>query len=249
MFFAALKCFIKYNINEVVNKMGDKVKNFVMESISGVNTVNTDSVLAGALNIILSMVIALVMSLVIFYIYKKAFRGVVYSRTFGITLAGMTLLTAMITLAISSNVVLSLGMVGALSIVRYRTAIKDPMDLLFLFWAVATGITIGARMYYVCVIGAVFVVLLLIIVNKNVEKRKTYILIIHYTGSELDFDIKSELGQNPYKVKAKTVRKENTEMAIEIAVKNDNLNFVEKIKEHENVQDVTLIQYMGEYNG
>ena len=98
-------------------------------------------------NAALGLLTALIMGILIYFVYRKFYTGVIFSRSFAVTLVGMTVLTAMVTLAISSNIVISLGMVGALSIVRFRTAIKDPMDLLYLFWAITTGITSGAQMY------------------------------------------------------------------------------------------------------
>lgn len=102
-------------------------------------------------SILVALVAALALGILIFLVYRRFYTGVIYSRTFAVTLVGMTVLTCMVTLAISTNVVISLGMVGALSIVRFRTAVKDPMDLLYLFWAITTGITSGAGMY---VLGA-----------------------------------------------------------------------------------------------
>ena len=185
----------------------------------------------------------------IYYVYTKAFRGVVFSQTFAVSLAVMTILTTMITLAISSNIALSLGMVGALSIVRYRTAIKDPMDLLFLFWAVATGITIGANMHYLAFIGAVIVVLTFLTINKNIPKGKMYILVVHYSGEDISDELRRILRRKRYQIKSKTVRQDNVELAVEIVVKKDNLAFMETIKELPSVNDLTLIQYSGEYHG
>lgn len=102
-------------------------------------------------SILVALAAALALGILIFLVYRRFYTGVIYSRTFAVTLVGMTVLTCMVTLAISTNVVISLGMVGALSIVRFRTAVKDPMDLLYLFWAITTGITAGAGMY---VLGA-----------------------------------------------------------------------------------------------
>lgn len=95
-------------------------------------------------SILVALAAALALGILIFLVYRRFYTGVIYSRTFAVTLVGMTVLTCMVTLAISTNVVISLGMVGALSIVRFRTAVKDPMDLLYLFWAITTGITAGA---------------------------------------------------------------------------------------------------------
>ena len=116
---------------------------------------------------LLSLVVSIIMGAVIYLIYRQFFTGVVFSRSFAVTLVGMTILTCMVTLAISTNIVISLGMVGALSIVRYRTAIKDPMDLLYIFWAITTGITVGAGMYLLAMVAAVVMVALFYIFYRN----------------------------------------------------------------------------------
>src|SRR5512134_3511038 len=127
--------------------------------------------LSGALATLAPIVVALLVSfalgMLIHHVYRKSFRGVVYNQAFSVSLAILTILTTMITLAISSNIALSLGMVGALSIVRYRTAIKDPADLIFLFWAVGTGITIGAKFHYLAVVGSFVVILMLITIGRR----------------------------------------------------------------------------------
>ena len=124
---------------------------------------------ASLTSIVLGLVTAVLMGAVIYFVYSKFYVGVIYSRSFAITLVGMTALTAMVTLAISTNIVISLGMVGALSIVRFRTAVKDPLDLLYLFWAITTGITAGAGMYLLVVVtAAVMIIMILIFYNKPV---------------------------------------------------------------------------------
>src|SRR5512133_1522510 len=115
------------------------------------------SALATLTPVIVALVVSFALGMLIHYVYQKSFRGVVYNQGFAVSLAVLTILTTMITLAISSNIALSLGMVGALSIVRYRTAIKDPADLIFLFWAVGSGITIGAKLHYLALVGSLIV--------------------------------------------------------------------------------------------
>ena len=219
----------------------DFIKNSILESgvFDGVT-------LAGAS---LGLLISLIMGTVIYFVYKKFYTGVIYSRSFAITLVGMTVLTAMVTLAISTNIVISLGMVGALSIVRFRTAVKDPLDLLYLFWAITTGITAGARMYVIVLISAVVMTVMIILFHSKHQSGKIYILVVHYTGDEAGDDIIRALGKIKYFVKSKTLRKEKTEMAIEVFCKNNDTFFMEKIREISGVLDSTLIQYNGEYHG
>ena len=204
--------------------------------------------LSNLLPVVLSLVIALVMGLLIYYIYGKMFRGVVYNHKFSVTLAMMTVLSSMITLAISSNIALSLGMVGALSIVRDRTAIKDPMDIMYLFWAVGTGIAVGAKQHYLAVLGALAVIASLFLLNQKKITNKIYIFLVHYTGENLDSDVERILQNWRYQIKSKTVRQNDIELAIEIAVKNDNTSFMDEVKSLPSVKDITLIQYDGEYN-
>lgn len=204
---------------------------------------------ASLTNIALGLVTAVVMGAVIYFIYSKFYVGVIYSRSFAITLVGMTVLTAMVTLAISTNIVISLGMVGALSIVRFRTAVKDPLDLLYLFWAITTGITAGAGMYLLVVVTAIVMISMIVLFYHKQQKGRIYIVVIHYMGDEAGDNIIRALGKIKYFVKSKTVRKGKTEIAIEVYCKDNDMFFLDKIRDVEGVEDATLIQYNGEYHG
>ncbi|MBQ8207528.1 MAG: DUF4956 domain-containing protein [Clostridia bacterium] len=204
---------------------------------------------ASITSIILGLITALIMGAVIYLVYSKFYVGVIYSRSFAVTLVGMTLLTAMVTLAISTNIVISLGMVGALSIVRFRTAIKDPMDLLYIFWAITSGITAGAEMYLLVVITAVVMIAMIALFYRKQQKGRIYIVVVHYTGDKAGDDVIRAFGKMKYFIKSKTVRKEITEIAIEIYCKKNDMFFMDKIKNIEGVDDATLIQYNGEYHG
>ena len=159
------------------------------------------------------------------------------------------MLTCMVTLAISTNVVISLGMVGALSIVRFRTAIKDPMDLLYLFWAITTGITAGAGMYVLALLAAAIMILMIVLFYHKQQRGKIYIAVIHYTGDQAGDEVIRCFGKRKYFVKSKIMRKEKTEMAVELYCRQNDMDFMEKIRSIEDVEDVTLIQYNGEYHG
>ena len=197
--------------------------------------------------ILAALLASLFMGIIIHFVYRRAYTGVVFSQSFAVSLAGMTVLTTMVTLAISSNIALSLGMVGALSIVRYRVAVKDPMDILFMFWAIASGITIGAKLHYLAVIGAVIVGITLLLLNQKDPFSSVYILVVHFTGDDISGDIKRILSGKRYKIKSKTVRNDSVEMAIELTVKNENIAFLDAINKLETIHDATLIQYSGEY--
>lgn len=204
---------------------------------------------ASLTSIALGIVTALVMGALIYLVYSKFYVGVIYSRSFAITLVGMTILTAMVTLAISTNIVISLGMVGALSIVRFRTAVKDPLDLLYLFWAITTGITSGAGMYLLVAVTAVIMIAMIVLFYHKQQKGRIYIAVIHYTSDEAGDNVIRVFGKMKYFVKSKTVRKEKTEMAVEVYCKDNDMFFLDKIKNIAGVEDATLIQYNGEYHG
>lgn len=204
---------------------------------------------ASITSIALGLVTAVLMGAVIYFIYSKFYVGVIYSRSFAITLVGMTVLTAMVTLAISTNIVISLGMVGALSIVRFRTAVKDPLDLLYLFWAITTGITAGAGMYLLVVITAIVMIGMIILFYNKQQKGRIYIAVIHYIGDEAGDNVIRAFGKMKYFVKSKTVRKGKTEMAVEVYCRDNDMFFLDKIRDTEGVEDATLIQYNGEYHG
>lgn len=220
----------------------DKLLNYLQLDLSGALTTLGP--------IIVALLVAYSLGMLIFYVYQKSFRGVVYNQAFSVSLAVLTILTTMITLAISSNIALSLGMVGALSIVRYRTAIKDPADIIFLFWAVGSGITIGAHLHYLALVGSLIVILMIVTLGrKNVVASEIFILIVHYVGEDIGDDIRRVLRGKRFQIKSKTIRKDSVEMAIEIEVKNNNTSFMEAIQGMPSVKDVSLIQFAGEYNG
>ncbi len=223
----------------------DVIKKSILESEMYSQAISLSTVIT----IVADMLLAALLGLVIYYVYKKAYQGVVYNRNYGIALLGMTVLTCMVTLAISTNIVISLGMVGALSIVRYRTAIKEPMDLLYMFWAITTGITVGASMYILVLIGMVFMIVIVLVAGKAMDKKNAYIMVVHYQGEQAGDEIIRVLGKNDYSIRSKVLRKEDVELTLQIKVKNDNLSFVEKIQAVGQVKDVTLLQYNGEYHG
>ena len=199
--------------------------------------------------IVLSLVVALVLGILILLVYKQFYAGVVFSKSFAVTLVGMCVLTCMVTLAISTNIVISLGMVGALSIVRFRTAVKDPLDLLYLFWSITCGITTGAGMYLLTLAASVIVIIMLAIFYAKPSKGQVFVAVIHYEGKETGDEIIRAFGKLKYVIKSKTMRGNVIEMAVEVYCKDDNLFFQEKIQGIENVKDITLIQYNGEFNG
>lgn len=223
-----------------------------MGNINFVDIIKKSFLSLGSLNettllgIIVAMLAAFVMGLFIFFIYKACYRGVVYSHSFNVSLMLMVLITAMIIMTISSNIVLSLGMVGALSIVRFRTAVKDPMDLVFLFWAVAGGVSVGARMYSIAIAGSILIALAFLILSKMSKKDQVYLLVINYENPA-GTEIIGIMNRLKYITRSKMTTNNNTEMTIELKLKDNNTSFVNIISEIKGVNNVALVSYNGDY--
>ena len=199
-------------------------------------------------SLVLTLAMSLLLGLGIFLVYRKCFIGVVYDYSFNISLVVMTILTAVIIVTISSNIMLSLGMVGALSIVRYRTAVKSPLDLMFLFWAITTGIAAGAGYYYIAWVAFLFVALVFAVLRGIRQRRETYMLILNYQTKEgLEEEIRRVLHNYKAKVRSKIVRGETTELTVEVLMRDDNLSLPNTLSALEGVNDVTLVQYRGSY--
>ena len=196
--------------------------------------------------VIVNFAFAIICGLLIFFVYRKFFRGVVYNLPYNISLMLMTVLTCMIIIAISSNIVLSLGMVGALSIVRYRTAIKEPMDLMYMFWAVASGIACGAGLYPLALLGSLTVIICLLILGLIKVRDKAYVLIVRYPP-EIDDIVRIALIQYKYEVKSKSSSKSTVELTVELRLKGDNHQIVHKLTEIKGVEHAVLVQYTGDY--
>ena len=223
----------------------DYFKNSVWESFTSSQGLTGDFLVTAGI----AMALAVILGIFIYKIYGHYFGGVVYSSSFAVTLVGMTVLSCMLTLAISSNIVISLGMIGALSIVRYRTAIKDPMDLLYLFWSISVGITLGAGLYILAIITIIIMTFVVHIFYNRKKRGVIYILVAHYEEELAGDEILRKLNKMKYQLKSKTFRGNLTEMTIELVCKNQNTLFLEQMKEIKGVKDVTLIQYNGEYHG
>lgn len=203
------------------------------------------------LDMILTIILAFGIGVFIFYVYKKTYSGVMYSSSFGVTLIALTMITSQVILAVTSNVVLSLGMVGALSIVRFRTAIKEPLDIAFLFWSIAAGIILAAGMIPLAVIGSVVIgVILMLFVNKR-PHRNPYILVLTCTDQQAEQEATQFVNAQVAKavIKSKSVRSGLIEINMDIRMKNDNTAFVNQLSAMEGVNSAALVSYNGEYMG
>lgn len=201
------------------------------------------------LDFTIAMALAFALGLFIYYIYKRTYNGVMYSSAFGLSLMAMTMITTLVILAVTSNVVLSLGMVGALSIVRFRTAVKDPMDIVFLFWAIAAGIVLGAGLIPLAVFGSAFIgVILYVFANRKVLDRP-YILILNCRDSEAEKKVLLSVKENVRRqvLKSKTVTKGGVELTLEIRLKEENADFVNRLSQAEGVESAVLVSYNGDY--
>ncbi len=203
------------------------------------------------LDMALALLLAFGIGLFIYLVYKKTYQGVMYSSSFGTTLIALTMITTVVILAVTSNVVLSLGMVGALSIVRFRTAIKEPLDIAFLFWSIAVGIVLAAGMIPLAVIGSVIIgVILLVFVNKK-SHCNPYIVVLSCADSSSEKRATDFLTSKVQKcvVKSKTAEKGNIELNFEIRMKNDNSDFINELSEMNGIRSAVLVSYNGEYMG
>ena len=217
----------------------DIFKSGFLDSITSVSI--TDMVIA--------LVLAFALGMFIFLVYKKTFSGVMYSSSFGVTLIALTMITTVVILAVTSNVVLSLGMVGALSIVRFRAAIKEPLDIAFLFWSIAVGIVLAAGMIPLALIGSVVIgIILLLFVNRK-SHTHPYIVVIRCEGKDAEKKATDFIKEKTERtiIRSKTVEKDEIEVNIEIRLKDDNTDFINELAEKEGVRSAVLVSYNGEY--
>ena len=198
-------------------------------------------------DLFLALGLGFVIGLIIAIVYRKTFRGVLYSPSFALTLIMLTLITTPVVMCIKSDIALSMGMVGALSIVRFRTAIKDPLDIVFLFWSLSTGMIVGARLSAVAVVATIIIALVFFLMLKVFRGRKpVYLFVLRF-----DSDIQSEIGRVLAKldgtVRNKTVADGVTEITIEMQLKNGNTGFVDKLSQVEGVHSAVLVSYNGDF--
>ena len=219
----------------------DIFKSSFLENITGISM----------LDMIIALTLAFLLGLFIFFIYKKSYSGVMYSASFGVTLIALSLITTLLILAVVSNVVLSLGMVGALSIVRFRTAIKEPMDIAFLFWAIAVGIVLAAGLIPLAVFGSIFIGVVLFVFSKKKTVDSPYILVVHCENREMEEQtrifVKSQVRR--LNLKSKSVDHGCVELNYEVRLRDDNSAFVNELEAMSGVSRVVLVSYNGDYMG
>ena len=200
--------------------------------------------------ILFSFFIALIIGIMIFFVYKYTFGGVMYSRSFNGSLLGLTIISTFVISAVTSNVVLSLGMVGALSIVRFRTAIKDPMDLVFLFWSIGAGIVIGAQIYALAFIGSIVIGAVIFLTSQRLSFDSPYLIIINCDNQTSEGTCIEKIKEHTKKarLKSKIVSAgKGTELIYEIRVQGDNTDFINELSAVEGVQNASMVSYNGEF--
>ena len=199
--------------------------------------------------ILLTLGLAFAIGFFLYFVYKRTFRGVLYSRSFNLSLIAITLVTALVIMAVTSNVVLSLGMVGALSIVRFRTAVKDPMDLVFLFWAIGIGIVTGAGLHLLAIFGSLIIGLVLFLLSRMPAGDTPYLLVVQSANDVADSSVQSALiaaGQR-YTIKSKTIAPTGIEATYELRLKDGASSLVSQIANLKGVEHAVLIAYNGDY--
>ena len=203
------------------------------------------------LDMVVAMVLAFALGLFIFFIYKKTFAGVMYSSTFGVTLIAMSMVSTLLILAVSSNVILSLGMVGALSIVRFRTPIKEPLDIAFLFWAIAVGIVRAAGIIPLSVFGSLVIGAVMYLFANKQSHINPYIVVLRCENHDSETQALEFLKQNTEKmvIKSKTAQAGRIELNTEIRLKSDNTDFINILASMSGVNSVALVSYNGDYMG
>ena len=217
----------------------DMIKNSVIAEFTG--TISVDKIL-------LSLAVAFIIGIFIVYVYRKTFSGVVYSKSFSLCIILLAMVTAMIIRTISSNLALSLGMVGALSIVRFRTAIKEPTDTAFMFWSITAGIMAGAGLYVVSVIASLGIGLLYFFgYSMGFKLSRQYLMIIKY-DARIDETILKAMNKLPKtKLKSKSVSKDLVELTFEVELKDDDTRMLNSFKNLEGVESVSVISYQNDF--
>ena len=219
----------------------DIFKSSFLENITGVSLLDMG----------VALILAFAVGLFIFFVYKKTYQGVMYSSGFGVTLVTLTMVTTVVILAVTSNVVLSLGMVGALSIVRFRTAIKEPLDIAFLFWSIAVGIVLAAGLIPLALVGSLFIGLVLMIFVNRKSHLNPFIVVLSVKDKQSEKTARKFLENTCKKcvIKSKTVARGAIELTIEVRLKADDTDFINALSEIEGVQSASLVSYNGDYMG
>ena len=217
---------------------GDIFKKSFVEQFTGTLTVQS---------LLLSLGTAFLIGIFILFVYKKTFTGVIYSKSFSLSVLLLSLVTTLVIQTISSNITLSLGMVGALSIVRFRTAVKDPIDTIFMFWAITAGIMAGANLYIAAIIGSLIVGLLFFICYSfGMKLGNKYLVILKY-DEEVAPRVEKALEDIKFRVKSRSITKGMIEYTFEVELNDANQKLLDKIGTINGVSSVNVISYQNDF--
>lgn len=197
---------------------------------------------------LISMVMALAFGVIIYITYAKVFDEVSYSYNFGLSLIAICMITTSIVMVITSNVIVSIGMVGALSIIRFRSVIKDPLDIVFVFWSVGTGIIIASGMFILAIISMIIIALSLMLLANKCGRSALYILVINCKSDsedEIIHLIKEKTKKN--RIKSKSFNEDDIELQIELKLLNNDTKFLTELSKRKDVRNAYMLSYNGEY--
>ncbi len=219
---------------------GSVIKDSIMEGFQLSGDIGWNTVLV-------TVALSFVIGLFVYFIYRRTFTGVLFTKSYAVSLILLSMVTATVIMTISSNLMLSLGMVGALSIVRFRTAVKDPMDTIYMFWVIAEGIMVGASLYLVAIIAAVAIGIIMVIISLFKHTRnKPYVLVLRFESGARG-DVQRMLERFPEgKLKSKTVSRNMIEMTIEMNLNSKDIGMMEKFVEIPGVYDASVVSYNGD---
>ena len=201
-----------------------------------------------AVEIVINLGVSFIVGMFIFYDYKKTFQGVLYQRSFNVSLITVSMVITLIIMTISGNLVLSLGMVGALSIVRFRTPIKDPLDLVFIFWAITVGIANGVGYFNISIIGSIVMTLVILIMTRRQEEEQPYLFVLQVPNGMDSSIVIGEVKKSVerYMMKSNTITDDYEEITAEVRLKGDDTSFIRRLHEENKVLKATLITYSGD---
>jgi hypothetical protein len=193
----------------------------------------------------ITLAVCLILAFCIYLVYRRSFSGAVYDNGYALSLVLACLITTVIIKAITLNIVLSLGMVGALSIVRFRTAIKEPMDIIFMFWAIAVGIICGAGIYFLAAAGSALIAVILLVMSSRAPHLSAFLLVVHGTAELDDAAVAGALSKDllRFSLKSKIMEAERVELTYKVRLKKDGADVVKRIKGLQNVAGVSLVSY------
>tara|TARA_B100000989_G_scaffold263588_1_gene215560 strand:+ start:322 stop:1014 length:693 start_codon:yes stop_codon:yes gene_type:complete len=195
------------------------------------------------LEIFLNLFVSLLIGIGIYYVYKNTFQGVLYQKSFGVSLIAITIILTFIIMIIKGNLVLSLGMVGALSVIRFRTPIKDPLDLVFIFWSIAVGISNGVGFFHISFITSLLITIVLFWMFRSKEENSSYLLILQLSDDEVEKEVINLLKNyvKKYSIKSKSTTPKGIEIISEVRVKNNDTSFINKLDKVVGIDKVTLV--------